>query len=291
VLPNLVRSCKFDGRLMFMPFRPNVQIVYYNKDAFAKYGLKAPKSWDALLNVAKEFKEKEGLGRVLLKGFGGNPTATQVYELILQAGGSPYSFNDKGCVAAFRFLKELSPYISVESKRAKWDTTNEILARKEAYIAQNWPFGVMVLVRRYGIDSIGTYSGWAGPKGEHHVIGGDVFGIPSESRNKDLALKFILYTERKDIQEILVSRLGWPPIRADAYAAVDEWLKPHFGSVKRALESGVFREQVSWWPAYEKYINEAFKEIVMEGRPVEEVLDKYKAMLEKEKAVKITRYE
>jgi trehalose transport system substrate-binding protein len=284
VLPNLVEACKFGGRLMFMPFRPNVQIVYYNEEAFNKYNLSPPKDWDELAEVAKTFKVEEARGRILIKGFGGNSTATQVYEFILQAGGRPYSFNDEGCVKAFEFLQKLSPYLSIESKRAKWDTTNDILARQEAYLAQNWPFGVVILVKRYGLEFIKTYSGWQGPVGEFHVIGGDVFGIPKNCKNKELALKFIFFMQTREVQEILVSRLGWPSIRTDAYAEVQDWQKPYFESVKQALKHGVFRENITWWPVYEKYINEAFREIVMEGAPVEETLNKYKEKLEKEKA-------
>lgn len=283
VMPSLIEACKFEDKLMFMPFRPNVQIIYYNEEAFSKYDLALPLDWQELLKVAERFKQEEGIGRVLLKGFGGNPTATQVYEFILQAGGRPYSFNDVGCLEAFKFLQSLSPYLSVESKRAKWDTTNDILAKSEAYLAQNWPFGVRILVKKYGLKFLKTYSGWRGPAGEFHVIGGDVFGIPKHSKNRGLALNFILFMQTKEVQEILVSKLGWPSIREDAYGQVEEWQRPYFESVKEALKHGVFRENITWWPVYEKYISEAFREIVIESASVEQTLNKYKKKLEREK--------
>ena len=154
VLPNLINACRFEKSLPFMPFRPNVQIIYFNAKAFKKYALKPPKTWDELLKVAQIFRTKEGTGRILIKGYGGNATATQIYEFILQAGGNPYSFNDEGCVQAFTFLQNLRPFLSPESQRAKWDTTNDILARSEAYLAQNWPFGVTVLVKKYNLSFI-----------------------------------------------------------------------------------------------------------------------------------------
>lgn len=283
ILPNLIAACKFKGKLMFLPFRPNVQVVYYNSEAFNKYNLKPPQDWNQLLKIAKRFKEEEGTGRFLIKAFGGNPTATQVYEYILQAGGNPYTFNDAGSIRAFQFLQRLKPYFSPESNRAKWDTVNDILAKREAYLASNWPFGVVVLVKNYGLKFIKTYSGWRGPAGKKHVIGGDVFGIPKNSKNKKAAMDFILFMQSKEIQEILVSRLGWPSIRDDAYTHVESWQKPYFESVQEALKDGVFRKNVTWWPAYKKYINRAFQEIVMEGAPVKKTLDTYKAQLEKEK--------
>ena len=283
VLPSLIEACKFDGRLLFMPFRPNVQIIYYNSEAFEKYGLYPPETWDDLFTVAKTFKAREGVGRFVIKAYGGNPTATQVYEFILQAGGNPYAFNDEGCLKAFQFLKKLSPYLSPESQRAKWDTVNDILAKREAYLASNWPFGVPILIKDYGLDFIKTYSGFSGPSGEYHVVGGDVFGVPKNVPNKEEALNFIFFMQSREIQETLASKLGWPSIREDAYADVQDWQKPHFRSVKQALKHGVFRKNVTWWPAYKKYINLAFKEIVMQDADVKQTLDKYKAELEEEK--------
>jgi trehalose transport system substrate-binding protein len=279
VMDNLVEACEFDGKLLFMPFRPNVQIVYFNKEAFAKYGLEPPRTWDELKNAGEVFKKNEGKGRLLFKGYGGGPTATQVYELVLQAGGDPLEFDDEGCVKAFEFLKSLRPYLSQETKRAKWDTVNGILAKKEAYIAQNWPFGVMTLIEKYKLDFIDTYSGWAGPEGEYHVIGGDVFGIPVNSKKKDMAIKFIMFMQSAEAQRILVSELGWPPIREDAYAQVEDWQKPHFESVKNALKKGVFRKNVSWWPDYEKYVSEAFRQIVFNGADIKKTLNKYKIIM------------
>ncbi|MBD3295963.1 MAG: extracellular solute-binding protein, partial [Candidatus Omnitrophica bacterium] len=182
VYPNLIDAIKFEDKLYFMPFRPNVQITYYNRSKFDEYGLKVPETWDELMAAGRTFVEKEGTGRILVKGYGGNPTATQVYEFILQAGGDPYTFNGPGCIKAFRFLQDLAPYMSPETGRAKWDTVNDSLARREVYIAQNWPFAVPVLIKDYELDMIGTYSGWAGPAGERHVIGGDVLGIPRNAR-------------------------------------------------------------------------------------------------------------
>ncbi len=283
VLPALRDAGVFNSTPFFMPFRPNVQIAYYNDRAFTRAGLRPPRTWDELLAVARAFKEGEGTGQVVVKGYGGNPTATQLYEFILQAGGTPYAFNDEGCVCAFTFLRRLAPYLSPESQRAKWDTVNEILATQQAYLAQNWPFGVRILVKDYGLDYIKTYSGWAGPAGEYHVIGGDVLGIPKNARYKKEARDFIFFLQSKRVQEILVRELGWPSIRDDAYAEVEEWQKPHFSSVQKALEKGVFRDNVTWWPAYAKYISRAYRDIVIEGKDIKTTLARYKRELQKDK--------
>lgn len=283
VTSSLISAGRFNEKLFFMPFRPNVQITYYNTRAFAEHDLTPPKTWDALLAVAKAFHEKDKTGRFVFKGYGGNPTATQLYEFILQAGGAPFAFDDAGCIAAFTFLQKLSAYFSPESSRAKWDSMNEILARQEGYLGQNWPFGVSVLIEQFGLDFIGTYGGWAGPAGRAHVVGGDVLGIPENSQRVEDALAFIAFLQSQEIQSLLVQELGWPSIRSDAYGEVAEWQKPHFAAVQDALQHGVFRENVSWWPAYQKMVVGAYQEIVTEGADVEKTLSRYKALLEEEK--------
>ena len=280
---NLIEAGRFDGQLLFMPFRPNVQIAYYNKEVFARYGLTPPETWDALLLVARTFYEEEGTGRFVFKGYGSAPTATQIYEFVLQAGGDPLSFNDDGCIAAFRFLQELGAYFSPESSRAKWDTMNEILARREGYLGQNWPFGVSVLLQQYGLDFIDTYAGWAGPAGRAHVIGGDVLGIAQNSTRIEDGLAFIAFLQSKEVQSLLVSELGWPSIRDDAYGNVAAWQQLHFEAVQDALLHGVFRQNVAWWPAYQQSVVRAYQEIVGRGADVESTLARFKEELEREK--------
>lgn len=280
---HLVDAGRFDGTLYFLPFRPNVQITYYNTRAFAEHDLEPPRTWEELLTVARTFREKEGSGRFVFKGYGSAPTATQIYEFVLQAGGDPLAFDDEGCVAAFTFLQELGAYFSPESARAKWDSMNEILARQEGYLGQNWPFGISVLVQQFGLDFIGTYGGWAGPAGRAHVVGGDVLGIPRNSERVAEALALSAFLQSVEVQQILVRELGWPSIREDAYAEVAEWQQPHFASVQDALAHGVFRENVAWWPAYQQMVVQAYQQIVLQGAEVQETLTRLKHLLEEEK--------
>ena len=280
IYPALADAGVLDGRRYFVPFRPNVQIAYYNTDKFRAYGLQPPRTWPELLHVAKTFHDKEGIGRVLFKGAGGAPTTTQLYEWITAAGGDPFDFAHPGTVATFRFLAELRPYLSPEARRAKWDTTNDALAQDAAYLAQNWPFGVPLLVKDYGKTTIRTYSGWAGPAREAHVIGGDVLGIPVGAPHRALGLALIRYMQSQPVQTILVNRLGWPSLRTDVNADVEPWMQPHVAAVNEALRHGVFRTNVSYWAEYERIANEAVQRILWHRQDPAHVLPPLAARLE-----------
>jgi trehalose transport system substrate-binding protein len=279
IYPSLMAVGVSGGVRYFLPFRPNVQIAYYNAEKFAQYHLQPPRTWPELLAVARTFYEKEQIGRVLFTGAGGAPTTTQLYEWIVAAGGDPFDFAHPGTVDTFRFLAALRPYLSSESRRAKWNTTNEALAQEVAYLAQNWPFGVPLLVQEYGKTAIRTYSGWAGPVREAHVIGGDVLGIPVGAPHRQLALAFIRHLQSREVQTILVNRLGWASVRSDVEASVEAWLQPHVVAVGEALRHGIFRTNVSYWAAYERLVDEAVQRILWRYEAPDQVLPPLAARL------------
>jgi trehalose transport system substrate-binding protein len=271
IYPAMLEVGRFNGKLFFIPFRPNVQIFYYNKAKFEEYELNPPRSWEEWLKAARAFHEKEGVGRVLIKGFGGSPTVTQMYENIVSAGGEPFAFNDQGSKKTFSFFQELWKVASPDSKKAKWDTSNDYLAQDSVYLMQNWPFGYKIITEKYGKKNVEVYHGFPGPVREAHVIGGDVFGIPVGSRNKKLSLHFIEYMLTREVQSIFVRDLGWPSLRSDAYEESDS---PAFLAVKEALRHGVFRKNVPYWSAYQKLFEEAFLRIVVNGEDLS-LLDEF----------------
>jgi trehalose transport system substrate-binding protein len=279
ILPSLAAAGVIGGRRYFFPFRPNVQIAYYNARKFDASGLAPPRTWDELIRVGKMFLDKEGIGRILFQGVGGAPTTTQLYEWVVSAGGDPFDFAHPGTLATFRFLHALAPYLSPDSRRAKWDTTNDALAQESAYLAQNWPFGIRLLVREYGKREIRAYSGWAGPAREAHVIGGDVLGVPVGAAQRGLALRLIRHLQSRAVQEILASRLGWPTIRPDATGTVEAWFRPYAAAVQEAMRHGIFRAQVPYWAEYERIASEAADRILWRREPVDELLPPLAARL------------
>jgi hypothetical protein len=62
IYPSLMAVGVSGGVRYFLPFRPNVQIVYYNAEKFAQYHLQPPRTWPELLAVARTFYEEEQTG-------------------------------------------------------------------------------------------------------------------------------------------------------------------------------------------------------------------------------------
>ena len=279
---SLVQPLTFHGQLMFFPGRPNVQITYYNTDVFNGTNQTIPETWDALLEVAKQLKAAYKVGKVAVHGTLDGNTTAQVFEFITAAGGKITTFNDAGSIKAFTFLQQLYPYLSPETKKANWNTTNKFLSEDTLFLARNWPVGMQVIVQQNQKTNIKAYATWAGPAGRATMIGGDVIAITKRSSNQELALKFAGYCMSREMQTLLVTELGWPPIRSDALGSVPEWQQGFFKAIMEALRYGHYRPAIMGWSAVEKYVNLAFKDIVIDGRDVQTTLDTYARDLQEE---------
>lgn len=281
---NLYTDFQFDGKLNFVPLRPNVQTNYYDEAKLNEYGLTPPESWDDLLEVAKTLYEKEGVGRVALQAASGSALTITAIEYIRSAGGDPLVLNDAGSVEAFTYLRELWKYVSPESKRADFNVVNELLATESVYYASNWPFCANVVVKDGGKTNVKTHVGFQGPKGISKVTTTTVIGIAKGTEHKEEAIQFLEYLMSEDVQNTLFTEIGWAPARDDAFGEVEEWQKPYIKDVQEALQYAQSRPIVSYWSDVDKAINDAFKEIVIDqGEDVQGILDKYHDSIEKAK--------
>lgn len=284
---NLYKEFQFDSKVQFVPLRPNVQTNYYYKDKFEKYGLEAPKTWDELLNVAKKLYEEGGVGRVAIQANSGSALTITSLEFIRSAGGDPLVLNDEGSVKAFTFLQELWPYLSPESKRADFNVINELLATESIYYGANWPYCATVVVKDGGKDQVVSYVGFEGPEGISKVTTTTVMGIVNGTPNKEEAVQFLEYLMSEEVQNTLFSKLGWAPARSDAFGEIEEWQKPFVEDVQEALQFAQSRPIVPYWSDVDKAINDAFKDIVIDGnKDVQGTLDKYHDQIEAAKAQK-----
>lgn len=274
-IPSLLQVGSFDGATYFLPYRPNVQIAYYDAERFAAAGLQPPETWEALLAAAKQFQTADGIGRVLLHGALDLNTTTHLVEFIWAAGGDPLVLNDAGSVQALTFLQRLAPALAPETRRATWNTTNTFLATGAVYLARNWPFGARLLVQQAGKTQIRAYHGWRGPVREAHVLGGEMLGIPRGAPQRELALAFVRYLMSQSVQERLVSHLGWPAFRTDAYGTLQAWQAPYVAAVREALPHALPRPQVPQWGEVARALVGVFREIVYDGQAVQPTLERY----------------
>ncbi len=266
---------KFNDTYYFLPARPNVQITYYNSKKFEDFGVEPPKTWDDLMSAGETIKDKAGVGQVSIQGEAGGAVGVTVTQFLWQAGGDPLEINTEAGQQAFQFMQDLKPYLTPQYPTATFDTTNTYILNESVVLAQNWPFGVNVIVKDGGKTEVLTYAGWEGPEGNALVLGGDVLGIAKGTENRDMALDFARFWMSLDVQQKLTAQNGWPAMRSDALGAVEDWQQPYFETVTEALKLTKPRPNVTYWTDVENILTNAFNDIVTNGNDVAETLDKY----------------
>ncbi|WP_314176482.1 extracellular solute-binding protein [Streptomyces winkii] len=93
LLPSVLRSTTFDGKIYGVPIN-GVQpvVLYYNKQLFKKAGAEPPKTWDDLLALVKKFKAK-GIAPLSMGGASKWPDLMWLEYLVDRIGG-PGVFKD-----------------------------------------------------------------------------------------------------------------------------------------------------------------------------------------------------
>lgn len=280
-IDRLKQVLQFDGTYYFLPARPNVQITYYNSAMFDQYGVETPKTWDDLLSTGEKIKDQAGVGQVSIQGVAGGPVGVTVTQFLWQAGGDPLEINSDAGQEAFQFMQDLKPYLTPQYPTATFDTTNTYILNQSVVLAQNWPFGVNVIVQEGGMDEVLVYTGWEGPEGNVLVLGGDVFGIAKGTPNRDMALDFTKLWMSRPVQEALTAQNGWPSMRSDALGEVEDWQQPYFQVVSDALALTQPRPNVTYWTDVENILTSAFNDIVTNGADVADTLDRYQGEIDK----------
>lgn len=266
---------RFEGRQLFLPFRPNVRIAYANRDALSRAGAAVPRAIDELLPVAQKLKAAAGKPMVTLslsQDDDGAAAAVTISELILANGGDPRLLDDPGTVRAFGQLRELwsQGLLARESLFAKYDTEVENLRSGRAWLAQNWTFTSSELARDGQLQAFEVYEGWQGSGA--HVVGGDVLGMPRgvQGRQREATLELAQFLMSRQAQEFLVRENSWPAIREDAYGTTEG--DPTFSAIQSALRNGWFRPNERYWADVTRAMNEGVNRIVLGAEPEAAVL-------------------
>lgn len=275
----------FDGQNFFLPYRPNVQLTYVNRERLQEAGHEEfPKDLESIRQVAEDLRDLDGQGKLTIQLAEGGPAGVAVTEWLEMHGGNPLILNDEGSVQAFETLKEWwdDGLFAREALTAKFDTQIDYLVGEVAYVARNWPFTSDTLNEQGLLDRFDIYAGWEGPSGEANVIGGEVLGIPAgvEGDEREAAIALAEHLMSQSAQERLVAENAWPSIRDDALGEVPDHLQATFEAIQESLDAGVYRPNVPYWDAAQDAMNEAVRRILEQGEDVQSTLDDLNADIE-----------
>ncbi len=227
----------FKGKIYGIPYSFYQWGFYYKKSTFANYNLEPPETWDEFIGMCKILREN-GVVPIVIGTKNFWTTAAWFDYLNLRINGLAFhqkvtegqvSYLDPGIQSVFEYWKGLidgSCFVT-PSKQRSWD----------------WAQTLPDLFQ--GEAGVGLYGNFVAPKLQSSKFSGfryfpfpkiadvpraeeaptEVFMIPRNSRNKELAKKFLAFIARADIQQQLNNSSGNVSTNLKAKVAHDYFIQ------------------------------------------------------------------
>ncbi|WP_037669158.1 extracellular solute-binding protein [Streptomyces griseus] len=260
--PSLIEQAKYEGKTYGVPFTTDTLALVYNKQLFAKAGIKeAPKTWDDLKKAAATVKDKTGVD-----GYWGSTQAYYAQSFLYGEGTDTVDVTAKKItVNSPAAKKAYGTWLGLFDGKGlhKADTTADAYAHiqdafvngKVAAIVQG-PWEITNFYKgsafkdkaNLGIATVPAGStGKAGaPTGGHNL---SVYA-GSDKAHQDAALKFVNFMTSAKAQETIALKNNTLPTREDAYTAqvkADPGIAGYQGVLAAAQPRPALPEYSSLW--------------------------------------------
>lgn len=213
IQPSLKKAITFQGKQYAIPFWTETQVLYYRKDLLKNAGYDAPpKTWEEFRVMAKKLTDpaKGVYGAGIGYGKGNSDAEFLTRGIIWSYGGSVDTqdgktviANSPETVAASKFIRDI--FLTDKSTPPSalgWDDSGNNKAYLSGQAAMIFNVGsILATIKKdnpdlYEKTGIAPYP--AGPKGNFLPGISNNLGIFKDSKNKDLAKKFISYMVATD---------------------------------------------------------------------------------------------
>jgi multiple sugar transport system substrate-binding protein len=260
----LCRNPYQTGALFALPYVGNSQLFFYRRDLFQKHNLKAPESWDEVLNAARTISGQEatgapGGGRVygyVMRAAQGNAAVADFMPIFWAFGGEMFDGNGQPTVnspegiAALKLMLELGKYSPPGYASFNADEVGAHLLQGTSAMSINWPAWISSFNDPAKSKVIGQMEFGQMPGAKHPgraEIGNWLIAIPRDAKNSEAAMDFLLWATTTEQMKLSAQR-GNPPTRKSVFN--DPQLVARFPSYPaqlRSLEGSRPRPRTSLW--------------------------------------------
>ena len=218
------------GKLVGIPVMTEREIVFYNKELFAKAGVKVPKTLDELMDAAKKLTDpSKGVVGIAIRGRGSD-AVTQFSSFLRSFGGDFIKdgkavINTPQAIKAFQFYGDLLRlYGPPGVLNMGWTETQTLFtqARSAMRIDADSQWGFASEKKSSLIwDKVGYFTFPAGPAGAkpYNIVAWDL-GISAYSANKGACWEFIKWVMGKEM-DVKAQLRGNPSTRTSTWTNPD----------------------------------------------------------------------
>ncbi|MFI5942003.1 ABC transporter substrate-binding protein [Streptomyces uncialis] len=228
LLPPVLDTGTYRGRLYAAPYVTNAGLLYYRKDILAREGLGPPRTWDELADQAATLSAEYGM-----QGYAGQllpyeGLTVNVTEAIQSAGGSLTGPDGEITVASpaalegLRFLTDglREGWIPEQALTYKEETSRQAFQSGELLFLRNWPY-VYALASAPGSPVAGKVGavplpGRDGPGAG--VLGGSNLAVNARSPHPRSAADLLAHLLGEKAQRQVLTEGALPPVRASLYS-------------------------------------------------------------------------
>jgi trehalose/maltose transport system substrate-binding protein len=254
--PAIAASYTVDGKLVAIPYRADIGILFYRTDLLRQYGYPGPPgTWDELETMAARIQSGErakgnnGFWGFLWQGAAAEALTCNALEWQAAEGGGQIieqdktiSVNNPRAIRAWqraaRWVGSISPPSVVGYH--EWDTLN-VWAAGDAAFMRNWPTA-FVDSQAAGSSIQGRFDITALPAGETGragTLGGAGLAVSRFSRHPREALALVRYLSSGDVQAKRSIALSQPPTLPKLYALPEVLERnPRFPLLSEAFRTG-----------------------------------------------------
>jgi len=295
-IPTFIKYATINGKLVYIPWMSATYVMVVNKKAFQYLPsglteedvIKGTSKWtyQALLEWAKNIYQKTGKK---LLGFpaGANGLFVRFLHGYLYPSFTGYEakeFNSTQAVQMWDYLKQLWQYVNPAS--TTWDAMSDPLLTGQVWIAWDHTARIKNAIETKPNDFV-VVPVPRGPKGRGFIVVLAGLAIPKGAPNPQAAWKLIDYLTKPSTQVEVLKNVGFFPTVEEATNAIPN------GPLKILAEGVKAQESTSdalivMIPnlgknsgAFKNIYKEAFREIVLQGKNPQTVLNKLAPQLAK----------
>jgi multiple sugar transport system substrate-binding protein len=295
----------YNGKIYGIPLFIDSGILYYRKDLLKRHGFNPPKTWQEMVEQARQIVAKERKERTIY-GFSGQfkqyeGLVCDMLEYILSNGGKiinpqtgKCAIAQKPAVDAVRFVRDqiignLAPKGVLTYQEPE---SIALFIQGKAVFHRNWPYAWEVsnnpqrskIAGMVGITKLPHFPGGK----SHATLGGWQLGISRYSKNKEAAWRFVQFLTSEKIQKHLALRSGLAPTRKVLYEDTEIIRAyPQFSDMKDVFLTAYPRPRTPLYPAlsnvlqryFHKAISDPASDIDKEARSASQEIDKILAFV------------
>lgn len=269
-IENVLDTGKVSDKQYGIPMALSSRCLFYRSDLIEN----PPKTWDELLEVAKENTNEN------MKGFSVPTDLTsgtdEILNFIYQNGGrivdenGEFVINSKENIETLEYLKELTPYVTDPVSTKREDQSKMFINGDLAmFISGGWEKETMdsnIENTPYKVSLL--------PEGKQKAVTivTDSYTLSSISEHKKEAFEFIKFMGKLENQKIITAANGWFPILKEE--TKDEKYSSEFNKpMNDIMEYGIPEPQVPNWDDFNKSFTIAVQKTMTGELSAKEALD------------------